>query len=55
MSLVLSVLLVLGLFALLGLVAWAAVARVTASSETRASILSARMTTAREVIEQRAA
>ncbi len=55
MSLVLSVLLVLGLFTLLGLVAWASVARSSASSQTRASILSARMTTAREVLEQRAA
>ncbi len=56
MSLVLSILLVLGVFALLGLVAWASVIRVSASSRAaRPSFLQVPMVASYEVLGQRAA
>ena len=57
MSLVLTILLVLGMFTLLGIVAWAAVAQISADlrgTASRPSVLESPLADSRELVGQRA-
>jgi hypothetical protein len=57
MSLVLTILLVLGLFTLVGIVAWAAVAQISADLQgtaSRPSVLESPLADSRELVGQRA-